>query len=106
MSTICTMDIPETDQATDNLDRLDGPQRTLSVFKSPPEIATLLVFVVLAILGASFSDGFVTADACTHYLFAKYAFSDPVNFVDVWGRPLCTLIDSLPAHFGNLFLVR
>jgi len=106
MSTICAMDIPETDQATDNLDRLDGPPRTLSVFKSPPEIATLLVFVVLAILGAFFSDGFVTADACTHYLFAKYAFSDPVNFVDVWARPLCTLIDAIPAHFGNVLLVR
>ena len=78
---------------------------TPSIFESPPEIAALSIFAVLSLLCAWLSDGFVAADACTHYLFAKYAFSDPVNFVDVWGRPLCTLIDAFPAQLG-LFAVR
>ena len=101
------MDIPETssaDRATTDADR-SGLSITRSILRSTPEIATVSIFAALALLCAWFSDGFVAADACTHFLFAKYAFADPVNFVDVWGRPLCTLIDSVPAQLG-LFAVR
>ncbi len=100
------MDLPATasaDRASSDADVESA--LTPSIFKSPPEIAALSIFAVLSLYCAWLSDGFVAADACTHYLFAKYAFSDPVNFVDVWGRPLCTLIDAVPAQLG-LFAVR
>ena len=54
-------------------------------------------FLILTIVLAIRSDGFIAADACTHFLYAKYAFADPVNLVDVWARPLVTLLFAGPA---------
>jgi hypothetical protein len=64
----------------------------------PFVVLVIAIFVVLSLTCAVLSDGFVAADACTHYLFARYAFADPVNLVDVWARPLCTLLYALPAR--------
>jgi hypothetical protein len=69
-------------------------------------VVTLAVFAGLAIICAVLSDGFVAADACSHYLYAKYAFADPVNLVDVWARPLCTLLYAVPAQVGGRLGVR
>jgi hypothetical protein len=60
-------------------------------------LVAIAIFALLAIVCAILSPGFVAADACVHYLFAKYAFADPVNWVDVWGRPLCTGLYAIPA---------
>ena len=68
--------------------------------------AVVLVFSGLSLACAALSDGFVTADACTHYLYAKYALGDPVNLVDVWARPFCTALFALPAHWGGRLAVR
>ena len=66
----------------------------------------VLVFSVLSLICAILSDGFVTADACTHYLYAKYAFADPINLVDVWARPFCTALYAIPALIGGRLGVR
>jgi len=39
-------------------------------------------------------------DGGTHFLFARWGWQYPVNFVSVWGRPLFTFLYSFPAHFG------
>lgn len=41
-------------------------------------------------------------DAGYHYLFARWAWREPYLLVDVWGRPLFTLIYSIPAQLGYL----
>jgi hypothetical protein len=66
----------------------------------------VLVFAVLSLTCAVTSDGFLTADALTHYLYAKHAFHDPSLLVDVWGRPLVTGLYALPAHFAGRLGVR
>ena len=69
-------------------------------------MAAIVGFAGLALVCAVLSDGFVAADACAHYLYAKYAFADPVNLVDVWGRPFCTLLYAVPAQLGGRLGVR
>ena len=66
----------------------------------------MLVFAALSFTCAVRSEGFIAADACTHYLYAKYAFQEPVNLVDVWARPLVTALYALPAQLGGRLAVR
>ena len=68
--------------------------------------AAILAFAALSLTCAVLSQGFVAADACTHYLYAKWAFADPVNLVDVWARPFGTALFALPAHWGGRLGVR
>lgn len=69
-------------------------------------VLALLLFAGLSLTCAVLSDGFVTADACTHYLYARFVFSDPINLVDVWARPFCTALYAVPARFGGRLGVR
>lgn len=64
------------------------------------------IFAALSLSCAILSEGFVAADACTHYLYAKYAWGNPINLVDVWARPFCTALFMLPAHWGGRLGVR
>ncbi len=64
------------------------------------------IFAVLSALAAWSSQGFLEADAGTHYLFARFAFSEPTYLVNVWGRPLCTLLYAGPAALGGVMGVR
>lgn len=57
----------------------------------------IAAFSLLWLIAAVNSRGFGPADGCMHYLFARFAFRDPGNFVNEWGRPICTLIYSVPA---------
>jgi hypothetical protein len=66
----------------------------------------VLVFAILSLACAVTSNGFLTADALTHYLYAKHALHDPSLLVDVWGRPLVTCLYALPAHLGGRLGVR
>jgi hypothetical protein len=50
------------------------------------------VFSILSVTAAITSDGFLDADAATHYLFARYALHNPFYLVNVWGRPLATAV--------------
>lgn len=64
-------------------------------------VAIMVIFGVLWVFAAFRSEGFGPADGCMHYLFARFAWHDPHNFVDVWARPLCTLLYALPAVAGG-----
>src|SRR5882757_4546669 len=58
---------------------------------------TMLVFGILWVWQVHVSEGFLEADACTHYLIDRFAFAEPYRFVDVWGRPFKTIINAVPA---------
>jgi hypothetical protein len=65
-------------------------------------IIATLAFLALWLWQSLASDGFLEADACTHYLIARFAFKEPYRFVDIWGRPWKTLLYALPAaYFGR-----
>lgn len=40
-------------------------------------------------------------DGGTHYLYARWAWVHPHDFVDVWGRPLFTFLYSIPSAIGG-----
>src|SRR5690554_4054945 len=61
------------------------------------------VFAAAAIYYAAVGDGFLEADACTHYLIARWALHEPHQLVSVWGRPFCTALYSVPAVLGGRF---
>jgi hypothetical protein len=65
-----------------------------------PRSQALLWCALAAMLGLSmltlFKDG-SQQDAPLHFLFARWAWKHPVLFVDVWSRPLYTLVYSFPA---------
>jgi len=58
------------------------------------------VFSALSIYCAVASQGFLEADAMTHFMFSRHSFAEWPNFVNVWARPLCTAAYAIPA---NLF---
>jgi hypothetical protein len=66
----------------------------------------IAVFALLSVACAVTSDGFLTADALTHYLYARYALHRPTYLVDVWGRPLVTALYAVPAALGGRLGVR
>ncbi|MBV8779803.1 MAG: hypothetical protein JO353_00265, partial [Phycisphaerae bacterium] len=71
-----------------------------------PLALAIMVFATLSLVASIYSKGFSEADGCTHYLYARYAFQEPYFFVNVWGRPLVTAIDAVPAVLVNRFGVR
>src|SRR5688572_24564616 len=66
----------------------------------------VLIFAGLSLTTGLTSDGFLEADACTHYLYARFAFEEPHYFANVWGRPLCTAVYSIPAAIAGRAGVR
>ncbi len=70
------------------------------------EISEKSVFLILALLGAVLAYYIVNSprpyddDNIGRYFMAQTAFSQPSFFLDVWGRPLCILLFSLPAQIG------
>ncbi len=55
------------------------------------------IFLGLSLYFGLNSDGFLEGDACTHYLFARWAWAQPQYLTSVWGRPLCTGLYAIPA---------
>lgn len=72
----------------------------------PPLAIGILIFAALSITCAVTSEGFLEADGCMHYLYARFAFSDPHYFVNIWGRPFKTALYAMPAHLFGLIGVR
>jgi hypothetical protein len=67
----------------------------------------IAVFAALSLWAALTSNGFLEADACTHYLYARFALRGSPHFlVNVWGRPLFTTLYSIPSAFGGLMGAR
>ncbi len=64
------------------------------------------IFSALSLTLAVKSTAFLEGDACTHYIYARAAFSEPYYLVNVWGRPFATALYALPAHFGARLAVR
>ncbi len=63
-------------------------------------VILLFAFTVQVIVIFSFSGTRDSGDSIQHYLIAHYAFKHPELFLDHWGKPLFTLIASIPAIFG------
>ena len=55
------------------------------------------IFSALSLTAAVTSSGFLEADACTHYLYARFAWEEWHYFTNVWGRPFVTTIYSFGA---------
>ncbi len=74
-------------------------------------LLTVGIFAALSITCAITSDGFLEADSCTHYLYARLTLREPIHenlhhLVNVWGRPLCTGLYAIPAAIGQRTGVR
>ena len=74
-------------------------------------LLTITIFAALSITCAVTSEGFLEADSCTHYLYARLTLREPVHenlhhLVNVWGRPLCTGLYAIPAAIGKRTGVR
>lgn len=73
-----------------------------------PSVSRLLLAGLLAFFGAVLgalavlSDGVFMDDDLTHYLFARWAWSDPLYFLDIWGRPGFTVPYALVAWIGDV----
>src|SRR5258706_4111660 len=66
----------------------------------------IAIFAAMSLWMAVASKGFLEADACTHYMFARHALDEPAYMINVWGRPLCTCAYVLPAAIGGVLGVR
>jgi hypothetical protein len=66
-----------------------------------PIVLAIAIFAALSTVSSLMSEGFLEADACTHYLYARFAFQEPHFLVNVWGRPVCTGIYAIPATLGG-----
>src|SRR5437016_5739636 len=82
------------------MDQLQGERQTV------PILVAITIFATLSLWAAVVSDGFLEADSCTHYIYARYAFAQPHLFVNIWGRPVCTGVYSIGAHFAGRMGVR
>jgi hypothetical protein len=71
-----------------------------------PIVLGVLVFAALSITAAVKSDGFLEADACTHYQYARFALGEPHYLVNVWGRPFVTALYAVPATLAGRIGVR
>src|SRR3954464_15491740 len=64
-----------------------------------PIIIATLVFAALSLTAALKSPGFLEADACTHYQYARFALGETHYLVNVWGRPFVTALYAVPATY-------
>src|SRR5215213_7211328 len=65
-----------------------------------------VIFAALSITCAVTSQGFLEADACTHYQYARFALGETHYLVNVWGRPFVTALYAVPAVLGGRMGVR
>jgi hypothetical protein len=56
-----------------------------------------ILFLIILILSDGYPEG---TDNISHYLLARYAFRNPGDFLNPWGRPLYTILSSPFAQFG------
>jgi hypothetical protein len=72
----------------------------------PAIFVATAIFAGLSLWGAITSEGFLEADSCTHYLYARFAVGELHYLVNVWGRPLVTGIYCIPAALAGRMGVR
>src|SRR5262245_47910122 len=71
-----------------------------------PILIAAVIFSALSITCAIASDGFLEADATTHYMYARYAVGETHYLVNVWGRPFVTGLYAIPAALAGRMGVR
>ncbi|MEO6434620.1 MAG: hypothetical protein ABIP55_02515 [Tepidisphaeraceae bacterium] len=86
-----------------NPDALPTPKATRAWL---PVVLAAIVFTSLSLWAAVASQGFLEADSCTHYQYAKFALAEPHYFVNVWGRPFATAMYAVPATLAGRIGVR
>ena len=65
------------------------------------------VFLLLAtLMGLSlgfgmWSEGYLECDDINHFMYSRWSFEHPRYLLDVWGRPLMTLLYAGPAQLGH-----
>ena len=64
-------------------------------------VVAIAIFSALSATMAVKSTAFLEGDAATHYMYARAAFAAPHYLVNVWGRPICTALYAIPAHFSG-----
>ncbi|MDO8546785.1 MAG: hypothetical protein Q7R68_05435 [Nitrospirales bacterium] len=74
-------------------------RRTLDFLEASPFIWLLLAGGALAAYGLMSAVPYLT-DAQGHHVISRYAWKHPQLFMDVWNRPLYTVLTALPASFG------
>lgn len=63
-------------------------------------ILVLPVCVLWSVIGLLTDGTGDDGDSIMHYLYARYAFLHPENFLNHWAKPLFVLITALPAQLG------
>jgi hypothetical protein len=71
-----------------------------------PVAIAAVIFAAQSLTAAVKSEGFLEADACTHYQYARFALGEPHYLVNVWGRPFVTGLYAIPATLGGRIGVR
>ncbi|HEY1684792.1 MAG TPA: hypothetical protein VGG19_08520 [Tepidisphaeraceae bacterium] len=66
-----------------------------------PFVIAIIIFSALSLWVGKLSDGFLEADACTHYQYARWCWQEPSYLINVWGRPFCTAIYAVPALLAD-----
>lgn len=61
---------------------------------------SILFFIVCLFISISFEGTGDSGDSVSHYLYARYAFQHPENFVYQWAKPLFVLFAAPFAQFG------
>ena len=85
---------------------ISEPTPTIDGDGNKPLVVAIIVFSALSLFEAFASKGFLEADSCTHYMYARFAFANPHYFTNVWGRPVCTALYSGPAWLAGRLGVR
>lgn len=63
--------------------------------------ALLAGLLAVSVIVAFFTKGtHDSGDSINHYLYARYAFQHPLNYLDSWAKPVFTLLASGPAQAG------
>lgn len=63
-------------------------------------ILVLPVCILWSVIGVLTDGTGDDGDSIMHYLYARYAFLHPENFLNHWAKPLFVLITALPAQLG------
>src|SRR5439155_64693 len=71
-----------------------------------PIVLATAIFAGLSLWAAAASPGFLEADACTHYQYARFALGEEHYLVNVWGRPFATALYAIPATLAGRMGVR
>ncbi|UOQ78409.1 hypothetical protein MUN84_07500 [Hymenobacter sp. 5516J-16] len=63
--------------------------------------ALLLALLLVSLLTAFITEGtYDSGDSINHYLYARYAFQHPINFLESWSKPLVVELMAVPAQAG------